>query len=301
MPPCSTGQILDYCCPQGVATGRSGGVPAMTDTCTRDLSETSRGTATTAGPAFYPDLRRGRPIFLSGVECAATAELEAEGHDVGLLIQPDSHLEAKALGYRLWAADNGCFAKGASFDTDSWFSWVASLPGVTAARFGCAGAAYESRLMSPGTECPEASGCLFVVAPDVLGDAEATWRRSEPWFDLVRSLGFPVALVAQDGAESHAAMWDESERWDCLFLGGSTKWKLSEDARSCVHEAQVSAKWTHMGRVNSLRRLRTAAAWDLDSVDGTYLRFGPSANGRKLRGWLEHIDIEAGLPRLFRT
>ncbi len=236
---------------------------------------------------------------LSGVECAATAELEAGGYDVGPLIQPDSHLEAKALGYRLWAADNGCFAKGASFDTDSWFSWVASLPSVTAARFGCAGAAYESRLMSPGTECPGASGCLFVVAPDVLGDAEATWRRSEPWFDLVRSLGFPVALVAQDGAESHAAMWDEAERWDCLFLGGSTTGKLSEDARSCVHEAQVSAKWTHTGRVNSLRRLRTAAAWDLDSVDGTYLRFGPSANGCRLRGWLEHVEHEAGLPRLF--
>ena len=41
----------------------------MTDTCTRDLSETSRGPATTAGPAFYPDLRRGRPIYQHAAQC----------------------------------------------------------------------------------------------------------------------------------------------------------------------------------------------------------------------------------------
>jgi len=122
----------------------------MTDACTKDRNETARGTVATAGPAFYPDLRRGRPIYLSGVECAATSGLEAQGYDVGLLIQPDTHLEAKALKYRLWAADNGCFAKGAAFDTDAWVSWVASLRSVTAARFGCAGSAYESAPESPG-------------------------------------------------------------------------------------------------------------------------------------------------------
>ena len=42
-----------------------------------------------------------------------------------------------------------------------------------------------------------------------------------------------------------------------------------------------------MGRVNSLRRLRLAAADGYDSVDGTFLAFGPDVNLPRLRAWLE--------------
>lgn len=250
-------------------------------------------------PAFYPDLRRRRPIYLSGVECQATRDLESDGYDVGLLCQPRSHLENKAPRYRVWAADNGCFAKGESFDPDEWMAWVRSLPGAGAVRFGNAGAAYESRLFCSEDAALERFGCLFVVAPDVVGDAEATWRRCEPWLERVRRAGFPVAVVAQDGAEAHVALWDEQERWDALFLGGTTQWKLSSAARDCVREAHLYGKWAHMGRVNSLRRLRVAAAWDLDSVDGTFLAFGPAVNGERLRSFLDCIAGEAAAGQLF--
>ena len=240
------------------------------------------------GPAFYPDLRSRRPIYLSGVRCGALEDLEASGSDVGLMLQPRSHLEEAVLAYRLWAADNGCFAQGESFEADAWWRWVCSLPD-SPTRFGCRGSAYESRLMVRGVDTVAPFGCLFVVAPDVVGDARATWERSAPWLAKVRKAGYPVALVAQDGAEEHAAMWDEIDAWDALFIGGTDDWKLSSWARAVAHEAHLSAKWVHVGRVNSWRRLSRLAAWDVDSVDGTYLRFGPTVNGRTLHQWLDRL------------
>jgi len=207
---------------------------------------------------------------------------------VGIMLQPKSHLEDATSTYRLWAADNGCFAQGADFDTDAWWEWVRSLPD-SPTRFGCRGSAYESRLMVRGTDTPVPFGCLFVVAPDVVGDANATWERSAPWLAKVRRAGYPVALVAQDGAEDHAAMWDEIDAWDTVFIGGTDEWKLSTWAHEVAHAAQRSAKWVHVGRVNSWRRLARVAAWDTDSVDGTYLRFGPTVNGRTLLRWLDRL------------
>lgn len=247
------------------------------------------------GPAFYPELRRGRPLFLSGVECAGTRALEEAGADVGLMLQPGSGLRAQAARYRLWAADNGSFSLGDRFDPEAWFRWVRTLPRPDV-RWGCQGLGFESRLMASDVEPPEWRGCLFVVAPDVLADASATWTASERWFTRVREAGFPVALVAQDGAEAHATMWDECDSYDALFIGGSTTWKLSEDARSCVHEADLLGKWVHMGRVNSRRRLRLAAAWNVDSVDGTYLAYGPAVNSRRLAHWLAEVGQQ---PTLF--
>jgi hypothetical protein len=42
-----------------------------------------------------------------------------------------------------------------------------------------------------------------------------------------------------------------------------------------------------MGRVNSLRRLRYAADIGCDSVDGTYLAFGPDQNLPTLLTWID--------------
>ncbi len=44
--------------------------------------------------------------------------------------------------------------------------------------------------------------CLFVAAPDVVADAEATLDLFGGWRREIASQGLPVALVAQDGLES---------------------------------------------------------------------------------------------------
>lgn len=104
---------------------------------------------------------------------------------------------------------------------------------------------------------------LFISVPDVVADARATARRFVRWRDRVAAAG-PVALCAQDGLRSPP--WDEL---DALFIGGSTNWKVSNDARRLVLEAKERGKWTHMGRVNSTRRVLIAKAWGIDSIDGS--------------------------------
>lgn len=153
-----------------------------------------------------------------------------------------------------WAADNGCFGKGYPGD-DAWLAWLAG--------------------MSP-------DGCLFAVAPDVVGDAEATWARSAPMLPQIRAIGFPAALVAQNGIENTEVQWDA---FDVLFIGGDTEWKLGKQARHLIREAKRRGKWVHMGRVNSARRYRYAEHIGCDSVDGTFLTFGPDINLPRLLSW----------------
>ncbi len=89
-----------------------------------------------------------------------------------------------------------------------------------------------------------------------------------------------------------AAPWDD---FDALFVGGSTEWKLSGSARELVREARARGKSTHMGRVNSLRRLRYAESIGCDSADGTYLIFGPDVNLPRLLGWLGVLGTQRPL------
>jgi hypothetical protein len=43
-------------------------------------------------------------------------------------------------------------------------------------------------------------------------------------------------------------------------------------------ETKRRGKWLHMGRVNSARRFAIAELMGCDSVDGTYLTYGPDTN-----------------------
>lgn len=164
-----------------------------------------------------------------------------------------------------WCADNGCFSD--KWDSEKWWAWLVS-------------------------HADAADSCAFAVAPDVVGDALATLERAKPWLYRIRQLGYPVAYVAQDGWGDVPAPWDE---FDVLFIGGSTEWKLGAEARAAVAEAKRRGKRVHMGRVNSLKRLMYADAIGCDSVDGTFLTFGPDANLPRLAAWLEHLHINPTL------
>jgi hypothetical protein len=61
------------------------------------------------------------PLYLSGVECAASKAMESAGLGIGLMLQPGSGLAGRADSYRWWAADNGCFLQGDAFDEAAWF------------------------------------------------------------------------------------------------------------------------------------------------------------------------------------
>lgn len=160
-----------------------------------------------------------------------------------------------------WCADNGAFSD--RWDAETWWRFLVD-------------------------NAAAAASCLFAVAPDVVCDAAATLQRSLPWLPKIRALGYPVAFVAQDGQESLPVPWGQL---DCLFIGGTTEWKLGHHARTLVAEAKARGKWVHMGRVNSRRRYQYAEAIGCDSCDGTYLTFGPDTNLPKLLGWTREVSL----------
>lgn len=135
---------------------------------------------------------------------------------------------------------------------------------------------------------PYRDRCVFAVAPDVVGDAEATITRSKPFLPVIRAMGFPVALVAQNGLEYLTVPWDV---FDVLFLGGDTTWKLGPAAAELTREAAERGKWIHMGRVNSECRWQYAAGIGCHSTDGTYLAFGPDINRPKVLGWQSRLGV----------
>jgi hypothetical protein len=165
-----------------------------------------------------------------------------------------------------WCADNGCFGKDYPGDTE-WFAWLQA-------------------------NAHAAADCVFAVAPDVVADAAATLERSAPWLPRIRALGYPAALAAQDGLELLPVPWDD---FDVLFVGGSTEWKLGRHARGLVAEAKAHGKHVHMGRVNSAQRLRYAHHIGCDSVDGTYIAFGPDLNLPDVLSWLRAVNDQTSL------
>ena len=100
-----------------------------------------------------------------------------------------------------WVADNGCFRQRVPRDIQ-YIAWLLA-------------------------NRDDAGTCLFATAPDVVGDAKETLKRSKPFLPVIRALGYPVALVAQDGLENLTVPWDS---FDALFIGGSTEWKLGKHA-----------------------------------------------------------------------
>lgn len=111
----------------------------------------------------------------------------------------------------------------------------------------------------------EVPGCQFVAAPDVVAQPIETLRRFRLWEPMIHALGFPVALVGQDGLKVSQVPWDSL---DAFFVGGSTDWKLGTAARDLVSYAQSKGKWCHMGRVNSRKRMHYAERIGCDSIDG---------------------------------
>jgi hypothetical protein len=126
--------------------------------------------------------------------------------------------------------------------------------------------------------------CLWVAAPDVVGDAKGTLRLFKKWEPRIHALGYRVAFVAQDWSTSAQIPWSSL---DALFIGGSDSFKLGPVAVHTTAIARTMGKWVHMGRVNSAKRLRYASAIGVDSVDGTgWSRFGDSMlskHGKLLR------------------
>lgn len=185
----------------------------------------------------------------------------------GAIVTPTNHDSGSSIirikrGWR-WICDNGAFT--GKFEPERFFAFLEKM--------------HSHR-----------DSCVFVVAPDVLhrsadgtmrGDAVATLAQFKDYAPRIRKLGYPVAYVAQDGAE-HLPF---PRRFDALFVGGSTEWKLGEGAEECIKRAQKLGKWVHVGRVNSRKRIQHFALLNVDSLDGTHIVFKPDVRIKELIRW----------------
>jgi hypothetical protein len=188
--------------------------------------------------------------------------LMLDNKEMGLLAQPWGTSTTRA-GW-IWAADNGCFSMG-KWKEERWLSWLSN-------------------------DHPR-SGCLFATVPDSVGDHTGTLIRWNKYFETVRQLRYPLAFVAQNGAMPNNVPWGEL---DCLFIGGDDWFKTAASTFALARHARSLGKWVHVGRVNSLRRLRL---WrdDADSSDGTFLAYGPEKNAPRVKGWVEALRSQPSL------
>jgi hypothetical protein len=134
---------------------------------------------------------------------------------------------------------------------------------------------------------PHANRCLFVNPPDVVGNAEATTENYHAWYPEIKGRGLPVSYVMQDGMTLLPQL-----KADCLFVGGSTEFKLSQWVLRLLRVVGADY-WVHIGRVNTLKRL-LHFRYVADSFDGTQAyRFQPDIGTRYIRNSLMFIQQQS--------
>lgn len=103
----------------------------------------------------------------------------------------------------------------------------------------------------------------FVVVPDVVGDAEATYHRSQQWADQIE---YPTYQPVQDEMGFDEAIEFTIETGSVgIFVGGSKPWKR-KTAKRWVKTANEYGLNCHIARPWDLL---TAAEYGADSVDTT--------------------------------
>lgn len=108
----------------------------------------------------------------------------------------------------------------------------------------------------------------FVVIPDIVAGGMDSLNFSLKWIPRLLHLK-KILLPVQDGMDIFSVV-DVLHRFSNvgIFLGGSTEWKLKTMFQWGVVAATVKRHY-HVGRVNTMRRIRLAAEAGADSFDGT--------------------------------
>lgn len=107
----------------------------------------------------------------------------------------------------------------------------------------------------------------WTVVPDIVAGGMPSLELSLRWMRHVLDECGRGLLAVQDGIEVDDVRHLIGPRVG-VFVGGSTPWKLATMAR-WAQLARERGAWCHVGRVNSMRRIRLCAIADVDSFDGT--------------------------------
>lgn len=208
-------------------------------------------------------------LLLPGNAKALMDTIKPDPLTYGWLLTPRRTMTITGMYNLSYAVDNECYTLGPVFDGDRFIRALRRIK------------------KKHGTRT-----CLFTVAPDIVGDPITTLERFQKWEPIIHDLGFPVALAAQDGLEYLEIPWS---RFEAIFIGGTTQWKLGPAVAEIMRQAKEKGKWTHMARVNSVHRavrLREPP----DSVDGTAWAKHPTYYALQWQRW-----VEAGKPSFVGT
>ena len=148
---------------------------------------------------------------------------------IGLLMSPDGWRNPPY--YMPYALDNGCFIK---WEPDKFMNMLFKA----------------SHFHKP----------LWVVVPDVVGNAKETMKRWHEWSPKISEFGYNLAFACQDGMKPQ----NVPDNAFCCFIGGTSKWK-----RSNADMFQGIRPWLHIARINDWKSIQWAKWCGADSIDGT--------------------------------
>lgn len=114
-------------------------------------------------------------------------------------------------------------------------------------------------------------GADWIVLPDIVMGGVASLEFSLRWLDRLRkrrSLSAATFLIAVQNGMKPAQVLNLLDPRLGIFVGGDTQWKLATMAL-WARLAHSRGAVCHVGRVNSVRRIRLCAAAGVDSFDGS--------------------------------
>jgi hypothetical protein len=161
-------------------------------------------------------------------------------HGWSILLTPDNPIPREGLRH---SADNG-----------AWWAHKNNLP-------------FRDKPFMDLVERHGAS-CDFVVIPDIVAGGMRSLDFSLSWLPRLKHLK-KLLLPVQDGMDIFTVSQVLHDVTNIgIFLGGSTEWKLGT-MRDWGIVAAVTRRHYHVGRVNTMRRIRLAHESGADSFDGT--------------------------------
>jgi hypothetical protein len=123
----------------------------------------------------------------------------------------------------------------------------------------------------------------FVVVPDIVLGGMESLDLSLAWLPRVLE-HTPRALIAVQNGMTHNHLAGILSPRVGVFVGGDTEWK-EQTMHDWARTAEEAGAWCHVGRVNTLRRLRLCQMGGVHSFDGS----GVSR-------FVKHLDVmERGL------
>jgi hypothetical protein len=133
------------------------------------------------------------------------------------------------------------------------------------------------------------AGADFIAAPDIVAGGLASLRLSVSWLPRLEHLRRLLLIPVQDGMEP-ADVRPLLGAQVGVFVGGETAWKL-RTLPAWASLARERGAYCHVGRVNTVRRIRLCALAGADSFDGSSaskfaVTLPPLDNARRQTSWV---------------